>query len=540
MSFKLRLMLHTATALLMVACASHPPSTGNAPRRSATTGNAHQALTLALADAGQAWDVGVDSQEGRQRYNAASARVVEAWIALRGDSTQDDSSSHPVSDVGPVQLSATWPADLRFDKLIPARTIPTRALEERITRDGVGTPLVAWWKHTEERAAKEPFMGKIGYLSPVTATLFFGKTTQTGGRTAVITLHDPRQTGSVSLNGHKAPLAGDFSAPGEFFLAQAQDRMSGIGALLSTGANIDKLGLIALEPPKKDRIPVILVHGLMSRPATWQNVVNELWSDPKIQSQCQFYFFRYPSGVPVIYSAAKLRERLEVLHGEYVKAGSRRHLNDMVLIGHSMGGLVSKSQVQDSKDKLWVNVFGTTPDKLNLSQAQVDSLRAYLEYKPNPHVSRVIFVATPHRGSTLAQGWGGAIGSRLVRLPSHLMADVSSVLQGDLPENSPLHRLLQQGLPTSINNLSPSSKFVQTSIAIPLRPGLHVHSIIGNKGQRPLEDPRCSDGVVPYTSAHLDGVESEFVVASGHGAHENPEAIAEMRRILHLHLAGLD
>ncbi|WP_075088327.1 hypothetical protein [Verrucomicrobium spinosum] len=120
------------------------------------------------------------------------------------------------------------------------------------------------------------------------------------------------------------------------------------------------------------------------------------------------------------------------------------------------------------------------------------------------------------------------------------MSDATSMLQGELPKDSPLRRLVEQGLPTSISNLSPSSKFVQTSIAIPLRPGLHIHSIIGNKGQRPLEDPRCSDGVVPYASAHLDGVESEFVVPSGHGAHEHPEAVAEIRRILHKHLASLD
>ncbi|WP_075088326.1 hypothetical protein [Verrucomicrobium spinosum] len=119
----------------------------------------------------------------------------------------------------------------------------------------------------------------------------------------------------------------------------------------------------------------------------------------------------------MIYSAAKLRERLEVLHGEYLKAGSRKHLNQMVLIGHSMGGLVSKSQVQDSKDKLWVNVFGTTPDRLNLPQAQLDSLRTYLEYKANPHVSRVVFVATrigaaisPRAGAgPLAAGWSACL-----------------------------------------------------------------------------------------------------------------------------------
>lgn len=96
--------------------------------------------------------------------------------------------------------------------------------------------------------------------------------------------------------------------------------------------------------------------------------------------------------------------------------------------------------------------------------------------------------------------------------------------------------LLKKGIPSSIENLSPKSRFVKESMLLPLKPGLHVHTIAGNKDGRSLTDPKCSDGVVPYSSAHLDGVESELVIHSNHGAHERPEGIAEMRRILLRHL----
>ena len=45
-----------------------------------------------------------------------------------------------------------------------------------------------------------------------------------------------------------------------------------------------------------------------------------------------------------------------------------------------------------------------------------------------------------------------------------------------------------------------------------------------------------SDGVVDYWSSHLDGVESEKIVQSGHSVQQSIEGIAEIRRILRLHV----
>ena len=47
-----------------------------------------------------------------------------------------------------------------------------------------------------------------------------------------------------------------------------------------------------------------------------------------------------------------------------------------------------------------------------------------------------------------------------------------------------------------------------------------------------------NDGVVKYTSAHIDGVESELVVRSGHSTQAEPATIEEVRRILYEH-AGI-
>jgi hypothetical protein len=276
----------------------------------------------------------------------------------------------------------------------------------------------------------------------------------------------------------------------------------------------------------------------MSRPLTWHNAFNELGEDPVIRKRYQMYFFRYPTGVPVIYSAARFREGLATMDREMQRIGNREARGRMVLVGHSMGGLVSKMQVVDSGDRIELAMFGKPLPAVGTADARSEALRPLVEFGPNPHVERVIFVCTPHRGSRLADGFIGKLGRKLINLPVQTLGTAGrafgDVLSGDA--GGTLARLKLNGVPSSIDNLSPESPFVQQSMQLPLRPGLHIHSIVGNKKLLPLSDPKCGDGVVPYTSAHLEGAESELVVKSGHGAQETPEAIAEIRRILLLHL----
>jgi hypothetical protein len=82
----------------------------------------------------------------------------------------------------------------------------------------------------------------------------------------------------------------------------------------------------------------------------------------------------------------------------------------------------------------------------------------------------------------------------------------------------------------------PGNPFLETLVSLPVAPGIASHSIVAVRGDGPLDG--ASDGVVSYTSAHLDGVESEKIVRSGHSVHDRPAAIEEVRRILVEH-AGL-
>ncbi len=497
-------------------------------------------LAAALTAAETAGAGGLKSVEERRVYAEAVKQVVMLWQAQTDEKTRN--SPLVIQDGSRTyRLTVAQPKELRFDELIPAMPVKDRKFGRVVLREGVGAPFVASWKFTPERKKQEPFMSGFGYASPLTATLDF----RAGGgdrRSVVLRLHDPRLDKTVALAGKTQPLAGDFSAVGEWLGTEAKRTghgMSAFGALLGSAKNLDKLGLLALEPPSPDRIPVVLVHGLASNPYTWNDTINELAAYPEIRKNYQIFFFRYPTGVPVIYSAAKFRENLEALHKELERIGNYRAANHMVLIGHSMGGLVSKEQVQDSGDLLWKGLFGTTPDKLGLTKKEHDALSQFLDFDPNPHVDRVIFICSPHRGSSIADKPMARFAAKLIKMPGQILGGSFDVVSGQESDNAALKKRFSKGLPTSAQNLSPESPYVKMANQLPIKKGVHLHSIIGNKDGLPLTDPNCSDGFVPYISAHIDGVESEFIVRSNHSAQGKPEVVAEIRRILLLHVKSL-
>jgi hypothetical protein len=357
----------------------------------------------------------------------------------------------------------------------------------------------------------------------------------TGQLRGALEVYSMDTASEIEVDGRPVPLEFEPSAALAYTLDRAPVWDSEIRAFLRGSFLQGGGALYALTPYRPGRVPVVLVHGTVSSPGRWADLVNELQADPRIASRIQLWLFTYNTGLPILYSAGLFREILTKTVSELDPQGSDPALRRMVLIGHSQGGLLAKLAVVDSGTRFWDNVSETPLEELQVSDATRAILRRSMFVTPLPFVSRVVFVATPQRGSDVA----GFLVQRLrwliawaVTLPPSLVRATGEVLVGS--EDPLLRRQLRQGLPRSVDNMSPGNQAIKTLATLPIAPGVTSHSIIALKAGGSLGEG--GDGVVSYRSAHLDEAVSELIVQSGHSVQSHPEAIEEIRRILLQHL----
>lgn len=423
----------------------------------------------------------------------------------------------------PKGTNPLWRPDY-FDVLIPASDVPGKELRSRIGNAGIGVPYVGVRVPSAQRPERDPFLWRGASIVPVTIECEFWRDGENRDR-VLVQLWNPLSAPGI--------VAADFSAPTEFMLSQAPSQKHALLAFFNPGEYEDAEGLFMAAPYQPGKIPVVMVHGLDSLPRTWMDVYNELIADPCLRARYQFWFFRYATGQPVAISSMELRNALQNARSYVDPKHKDKALDRMVLIGHSMGGLLTRMMVTESGDQYW-NALSNVP----LESASIPLQdRAYLQnllfFHPQPYVKRVVFISTPHRGSTLASGSLGQLAGRIVKTPGEAVGIVrrtAAALPGGL--SSGFGELVKD-MPTSIDNLSPNNRFVQMLQTQPIY--APHHSIIGTQGVTRGGKP-ISDGVVPYWSSHLDSAESEVWINSGHSAHQRPEAISELHRILLLHL----
>jgi pimeloyl-ACP methyl ester carboxylesterase len=424
-------------------------------------------------------------------------------------------------------------------KFVSLADLKVRGLRNTYREAGIGAALSARVEPTGKGTANHwiPPNAKV----PVTAFVRFDNprlAMSDGHLNGTVELYDEDETPEVRIGSQTVPLEADPSAAlayrlegapmWDFELAGFQRGDFSFLHKGSTGEN----GLYMLHPYHPNLIPVIFVHGTASSPARWAEMTNELLGDREIASHYQLWFFMYNSGNPILLSAMHLRESLQAVREDVDPKGKDPALNQMVVIGHSQGGLLTKMMVVDSGSRFWNNVTKVPYEKADLDPETRDLLGRAAFFKPLPFVTEVIFIATPHRGSYMASNFIVKFGNKFINLPGSLAK--SAIQIGRLREPSVMGTPFT--IPTALDNMDASNPFVKTLASLPIAPGVHAHSIIPVKGTGPVEDG--NDGVVEYKSAHIGGVESELIIRSGHSTQATPQTIEEVRRILYEH-AGI-
>lgn len=327
-----------------------------------------------------------------------------------------------------------------------------------------------------------------------------------------------------------------FAAPaGRCEAAEPARRPTAEPAAGIPASRFEAAGLSLVRPYVRGKIPVVLIHGLGSSPRSWARMIEGLEADPILRANYQFWTFRYSTGEPILYSASVLRRALLQARAQYDPDGSDPAFDRMVLIGHSLGGLLAKLMVQDSRSRLWETVSAQPAERLDGPAEARELLRQAFLFKPLPGVRRIIFIATPHRGSRLDRGALHALGSRLIRHGDPLQRAYATLLASNRPDF--FLNTFREGLPTSVDQLTWDHPLLLALRDVGIDPAVKYHSIIADLRDPPRD--RGTDGVVPYASAHLDGVASELRIHGGHLCQADHLVIRECRRILTEHLSRI-
>lgn len=470
-----------------------------------------------------------ESREWQLYHSAVAGLLTTAqrygrWSPATGLLVQGPGGLTPV-EVG--YHGFVWsPAE--FGALNPLGTYTASHLTRVYRRAGVGTALVV---DRNDSGPQRPFIKPRRRFA---ATALVRMVATSSGWKPRLDFYDPLRESQVQLAGGPAPLAADVTAP------LARDGVTARQAWLDPflrpagGGADDALGM--LEPFQPNKIPVIFVHGLLSDPLVWYDMVNELQGQTYLRSRYQIWLFRYDTGLPFVTSAAVLRRQLAEVQALFNPYGADAAASNIVVVGHSMGGMVAKMQVTYSGDTLWAAAANVPIQQIRTDAASRDMLVDRFFFNPRDEVTRVVYIGTPHLGSVWARRAVGRIGSALVE-PSPVSVQMHDQVVRDNP--GVFSDEFTRRFPTSIDLLEPSSPLLNATARLPYRAGVSLHSIIGEGRYTVGSGP--SDGIVPVSSACLLGVASDKFVDEKHsGLPRNDAVMAEVLRILAVHVQSVD
>lgn len=507
-------------ALLLPACTP----TFRVHERTGNLGLSQASLTEAAA----AWGA---LRKGRLPEAAALAEYNRVTLAASLEirdlgSDSSDGSVTIAASTGPLSARVVHRNVVEpecIHELVPAEFLKVKRGFDRDTSiKGVGTSLIAHQKGSET----DPFLPETGLWYPVTAILNLDEPSR-----PLLELHDPsRAPGSLNGRAH-LPFSASYTTALARDYKDRQFLYPKLPSFLKFEKFAHRLGAFRLTPFDPEKEVCLFVHGIYSTPLTWHETINDLLADPAIRERYEFWSFGYPTGAAIPYLAAELRRSIAGLQ-EFRSARGARTL-ELTVVGHSMGGLLAKSITQRGGDTEWGRICTVPIEQVDLNDEARELVRRLVYYEPVTDVKKVIFCATPHRGSAIAEKSLAKAFATLIQMPLQLSQVAQHILQNNREVLTPLGIELITNNATSIAQLRPNSPLVSGFFDKPLNPGVKYYSVIGNNSppEVPLTD--TTDGVVEYASSHLEGVISEDVISpSEHGVHLTPAGIEAIRRIL--------
>lgn len=434
----------------------------------------------------------------------------------------------PVGKISIKNGYSDFPKPLsEYDKVVSADRYQIHGLSVRNRSAGMGSPILIGSQQKLTRGAVPKTSAATLFIRVEGGLADFDK----GTLSCTLEVYAADMSRAVQVNGRAIPLEADITAPIAYTLNnplfwQIEKK------LFRFGQSAFEPGIYPSCPYRPGKMPVLWVHGTMSSPVWWAEMWNTLMGDPVLRENCQHWFYLYDSGKPIMQSVAHLRKSIEELVKQLDPEGKDSALRQMVVVGHSQGGLLTKATAVETGDVLVRAVTGKTLTELKLAPEDEKLMRSFTRLTPLPEVKRVIFIATPHRGSFLASGLARRAAKWFIHLPQNVL-QTSSELMRLVPKVGGEVRLAS----TSLDSMSPDNPGLLALAEVPVAPPVKAHSIIAIKGDE--TPPEGDDGVVKYRSAHIAGVESELVVRSGHSCQSRPKTIEEVRRILLEHLESL-
>jgi len=413
---------------------------------------------------------GTPTEADLAAYNLAVrnsvTQIADNWLSGDGQLSRLKTSEGEVK----LRVNSINVPDLELaGEIVPADFVKVRrGLRAESVVAGVGTSLIV----RQPRSDADPMIPETGLWIPVTALLNLDSPSS-----PVLELIDPSTRGTIAFEGTEFPLSANYTAAFARDFQERQFHFESLSGLLRFEEFADRMGLYRVTPFHPDKEPVIFIHGINSSPSTWDEVLNRLYGDKAIRDRYEFWTFGYPTGAPIPYMAAEYRDAIQKMLAFRRSRGAAAQ--EITVVGHSMGGLLTKAMTFSSGDEEWNSLFRVPIGELKIPESEREILRRMIYCEPIPEIKRVVFCAVPHRGAEILDQPGAKLLAELIEVPTQLVLLSTQIIAHSASALTPagLEFVARDRL-TSIDQLSSDAWSTVVFLNKPLNPAVTYHSII--------------------------------------------------------------